>query len=98
MTYASSLDKIPKGQHWVIITTRNIHIPGDERSRTHPGHGYPASTETVFEYQYFTDEVEWKNEVTKQSRPKSWGSPDPFVAMKVVPATIELSVSVSIKE
>lgn len=32
---------------YAILTTRTIHIPGDERSRKCPGHGYPESTEYV---------------------------------------------------
>lgn len=31
----------------LVPNTRTIHHEGDERSRTHPGHGYPAYTETV---------------------------------------------------
>jgi type IV secretory pathway ATPase VirB11/archaellum biosynthesis ATPase len=28
-----------------VITQESIFIPGDERSRTNPGHGYPDHTE-----------------------------------------------------
>lgn len=34
---------IPKKEHWAILDFVTVHIPGDERSRTNPGHGYPAS-------------------------------------------------------
>lgn len=30
-----------------VLEFTKIYIPGDERSRTHPGHGYPATTEDV---------------------------------------------------
>jgi len=30
-----------------IFKTRNIHYEGDERSRTNPGHGYPAHDEQI---------------------------------------------------
>lgn len=33
---------------YLIIINQNITIPGDERSRTDPGHGYP---EEKFEYE-----------------------------------------------
>ena len=26
----------------LLLTDLRVHIPGDERSRTNPGHGYPA--------------------------------------------------------
>jgi hypothetical protein len=32
---------------YLIVRQRNIHHEGDERSRSHPGQGYPAWTETV---------------------------------------------------
>lgn len=30
---------------YLLIGTTSVYIPGDERSRTNPGHGYPESTE-----------------------------------------------------
>lgn len=38
---------IPDGHHYAIIEFRKIHVPGDERSRTNPGHGCPAHDEKV---------------------------------------------------
>jgi hypothetical protein len=40
---------VPTGEHFVIIVYSEVNIfhEGDERSRTHPGHGYPAYTETI---------------------------------------------------
>ena len=32
---------------YLVIEPYTIHHEGDERSRTHPGHGYPAYSETV---------------------------------------------------
>jgi len=45
--HITSVDKLPQGEHWAILEDSSIHIPGDERSRTNPGHGYPASTEHI---------------------------------------------------
>lgn len=41
---------------YLMITTRSIFIPGDERSRTNPGHGYPETTEHVVENHFFDTE------------------------------------------
>ena len=41
---------------YLLITTRSIFIPGDERSRTNPGHGYPETTEYVSENHFFDTE------------------------------------------
>jgi hypothetical protein len=40
-------DDVPIGPHFAVIIygKRSIYIEGDERSRTAPGHGYPAHTE-----------------------------------------------------
>ncbi len=98
MSYVGALNQIPKEPHWAIITTSSIYIEGDERSRSSPGHGYPSRTETTINYQAFTDEAQWKAEVVRKSTPIQWGSPTPFVAMKVIPAAIETSINVSVKE
>lgn len=42
---------------FMLVTKRTIHIPGDERSRTHPGHGYPESTEKVDHIEFYDTEV-----------------------------------------
>ena len=47
-------DQVPPGTHYAVIVyeTTSVHVPGDERSRTCPGHGYPAHTDNyeVFEH------------------------------------------------
>lgn len=58
--------KIPKIKHWVIVTETTRYTPGDERSRTHPGHGYPESYEQVEEYKYFTDFGIFEDAVAKK--------------------------------
>jgi len=46
---------IPNGPHYAImvIDMVSVHIPGDERSRTNPGHGYPESTEYYDNITYY---------------------------------------------
>mgnify|MGYP000510051357 CR=1 FL=1 len=43
---------------YAAITTETAHIPGDERSRTNPGHGYPAHTVTHKTFTEFDDREE----------------------------------------
>lgn len=88
----TSFKDIPKTEHFVIITTSTIYIPGDERSRTNPGHGYSESTETVINYEAFTDRKKWESQIeylTKQSS-KS------FKAFLVKPVEIETKVVIKI--
>lgn len=57
------LSEIPNGPHWAIIQTTSVTIPGDERSRTAPGHGYPEHTESFITYRAFTAIGEWETEI-----------------------------------
>jgi hypothetical protein len=51
---------IPSEPHYAILTFSSVYVPGDERSRTAPGHGYPAHHEDVMTYTVFLDEPEFK--------------------------------------
>lgn len=56
-----SPSEIPDREHYtaLIFTAKQIRHEGDERSRTNPGHGYPAYTETIhnIEYKIFSDKL-----------------------------------------
>lgn len=91
----TSSDKMPKVDHWAIITYDTIYTPGDERSRTHPGHGYPASSDSVACYAAYLDEEDWKKSINELTFP-SYGSPKQFTAIVVKLVKITKSVSVEI--
>lgn len=50
---------------YLIVEGRTIYHEGDERSRTHPGHGYAAYTEQVDKNTYIKDHGALTTEVTK---------------------------------
>src|SRR5208282_5967605 len=60
--YVLCVDDMPLGEHWAIIENNSVYIPGDERSRTDPGHGYPESTERYISYRAFTNRAEFEEE------------------------------------
>jgi hypothetical protein len=91
--YCTSKNEVPTIPHWAIITFSSICIPGDERSRTAPGHGYPEHYESTASYCAYTDETEWSKEVKRMSLEKN---PENFVAVYVAPATITTKVEVGI--
>lgn len=64
--YVHSADDLPSGEHWAIIEGSSVTVPGDERSRTNPGHGYPEHTEHYCTYLAFTDEEEFKAELQRR--------------------------------
>ena len=67
MKVAKNPSDIPDGHHYAILVfrTSSVFIPGDERSRTNPGHGYPDRYENYnnYEYQFTTDREEWLKEI-----------------------------------
>lgn len=80
---------------YAVIIERSIQHEGDERSRTHPGHGYPAYTETVKEFKEFKDEAEFRVWVEHQES-KRYGS-ETYRAIAFKPVEIKKSVSFDIR-
>lgn len=92
MKWCHSLSDIPKEPHYAILVPKSTYIPGDERSRTHPGHGYPESTEQSWDYIVFPDRESWAEEV-KQRLGSVFGKKD-FVAISATPAKISTTIQV----
>lgn len=65
MNTVQSLKDIPIVPHFAIFSIRSIHIPGDERSKQYPGHGYPDSTEYAVNYKVISGEEELRKELNK---------------------------------
>lgn len=95
MKYVSSKGDMLNKPHFAIIEFGSITIPGDERSRTCPGHGYPEHTESVVTYIAFESESEWKAEINKRMT-SPYGNKDNFIAAKVTPASIALHTTVNV--
>ena len=56
---------VGKNYHFCVLEFVSVHIPGDERSRTNPGHGYPATNESYTKFHVFTSQEsleEWISE------------------------------------
>lgn len=87
---------VPKEDHFAILTFSTITIPGDERSRTNPGHGYPESTESVVKYTAYLDEAEWKAAIFEKMNSPSYYK-DNFLPIKVKGVVIETSYNIIIK-
>lgn len=84
---------IVKKPHFAALTFSAIHIPGDERSQQHPGHGYPAETRAIVEYHAFDcrEEMErWAHfEETLPSR-------RPYQLIEVKPLTVTVQTKVEV--
>ena len=88
----AGIRQIPAEPHFAIVRERSVHIPGDDRSRTNPGHGYPASTETFTVYEAFLDRAAWERRITDLTSRR-----EPFRAIAATPATVSTSVSVALQ-
>lgn len=86
--------KVPQSPHFQILVFGSIYVPGDERSRTNPGHGYPASNEPTISLQVFTlnQHAEFEAEVARLERNK-----ERYVAQRVEPFNVKVNVSLTLE-
>ena len=56
---------------YIIIRQDRVYHAGDERSRTNPGHGYPAYTEEVQKVETFEDYKRFEDRVEKYTLEKA---------------------------
>jgi hypothetical protein len=85
----TEFNAIPNEPHYAILETVTVTTPGDERSRTHPGHGYPASRDTYITYSAIMDRQVWEERIKELTLCKV-----AFKAMRVNPASIAIQVNV----
>lgn len=76
---------------WMIIGSRTIHHEGDEHSRTHPGHGYPAYTETVETIARFISYDAFFTEVDKLMK-----RGEKFLAYEAVVLSVTATTTISV--
>jgi len=91
-TVTRSVDLINE-PHYAILTFGSTYVPGDERSRTNPGHGYPAHTDDYIKYEAYGDNEKEVWEMKIEFYTKSGHT---FQAMRVIPAKVTSEVNVEI--
>lgn len=96
MKYISNKQECRTGPHFAALVFSTIHIPGDERSRTNPGHGYPAENKPVVEYITFDSRDEMERWVNDQERKAAQYSRKDYQVIEVKPLAVEVKSSVSI--
>jgi hypothetical protein len=96
MKYVHSLDDLPvvgKDDCYAILVFGSIYIPGDERSRTNPGHGYPGGSEPKTDFVVFASREAWEHEIRRKMQNK-YGEPREWVPIVFRRATITTNVTV----
>lgn len=89
--FAHSPEDVPAGEHFAILCSKSIYIPGDERSRTNPGHGYPASTEQTWDYEVYANREKWEQAIEYKTL-----RGDKFVPLHANRPVVEKKVTVSV--
>jgi hypothetical protein len=91
--YVSTKDKFPSAPHWAILKFSTTNVAGDERSRTNPGHGYPAHSVDNVSYEAYYTEQKFLAAVAKlESDSYARGR---YSVLKVEPLTIKATITVT---
>ena len=69
---SKSSTEVMARDHWAIIKPKTTYHEGDERSRTHPGHGYPAHTTSNLHYVPFETEEELLIALERKRTAEKW--------------------------
>jgi hypothetical protein len=95
--FVNSASEVPNGEHYAIIQSDSIWIPGDQRSKDCPGHGYPASSKAVVSYEAYLTKEKFLEAIKELENPR-FGSKKNYVAIKVTPIKITTSINIDIQE
>lgn len=79
---------------FAALVTKSITIPGDERSRTNPGHGYPEHTEDYLELVSFENKEAMEAWI-KRTTTNAYSKPT-FKLIKYEELSYETNVSVKV--
>lgn len=94
VNYTQAPKDLPPGKHFAIITYITITIPGDERSRTNPGHGYPEHTEVQCSIATFKTREAWEREIT-ELKTRTWSGSNWVAAIiDVVNITVNTTITI----
>jgi len=95
--WAYGPDDIPEGENYAIIEFEKINVPGDERSRSAPGHGCGPHTESKTECILYENQGEWEKAIHKKATEK-YGDPWVPVILRRVGFEIVTKVQVTVEE
>lgn len=94
----TKVSELPSDAFYAILYPESTTIPGDERSRTNPGHGYPEHSVDYWRMEVFSTREEWLAEIERLSKAKGVYSYTEFRAVRITPAKITTSVNVVVDD
>jgi len=84
---------------YAVVYKETTHIPGDERSRTNPGHGYPAYDKVTEVFQEFENREDWEKWIKDAEIPTGFSTRKrEYRAFTCYQVEVKASVHVSIEK
>lgn len=98
--YPKEISDLPDDTAYAIFIPTSTHVEGDLRSKTNPGHGYPAHDVKSWDIRVFDDKKEFQQEVIDLSglNPERPYSKQRFYACTIKPVQIETKVHIETLE
>lgn len=93
VSFPKTIAEIPNEESFAILYPESHTVPGDERSRTNPGHGYPEHTVEYWRIELYKNEEDWVEEIKKLSNRRGYSTVD-FKAVIIKPAIISNEIVV----
>jgi len=90
--FPTSVDEIPDEEFFAILYPESTTIPGDERSRTNPGYGYPEHTVRNWSIEVHATREKWEAEIVRLETNKT-----KYKAIRAIPAKITTTLTVNVK-
>lgn len=87
----NSISELMEGDKYLILDDTSTYIEGDERSRTHPGHGYPGYTVHSINMLLYYNKEDWEYDIKGRTV-----LGDKFKAVVMQPIVINTKVEVTI--
>lgn len=81
-------------EFYAALIQDSYHVEGDERSRTNPGHGYPAHTVDYTKVEEFKDEEEMRRWVERQESSKYFKKK--YKIVKCIPMEVQTKIEVRV--
>lgn len=79
---------------FIVLETDSYHVDGDERSRTNPGHGYPAHTVEYIKAHEIPSEAELMKWIESHNK---YAFHSPYRVFKCEEVEIQQNISIKIK-
>jgi hypothetical protein len=90
--YPKKVSDLNQDKLFIILKPITVTMPGDERSRTNPGHGYPEYTESYWNMSSYDNEQDWKAEIIRMESSKY---KEEYKALMCIAPKIETSVNIN---